>query len=113
MSSLGQMFSESSKEKILSLEEELARYKDLNRSMSDYLVEAAKLAALVPGKKIDAIKFYRAARGQGLRDSKDWVENYIESQRPWSTPESGSAPDLVSRVQELERKVEILMKDKP
>ena len=40
----------------------------------------AAIAALSNGKKIDAIKIVRQEWGMGLKDAKDTVEAYIETQ---------------------------------
>lgn len=40
------------------------------------LIEAAKALAGQPGTLIHAIKFYRAATGSSLKDSKDWAEQF-------------------------------------
>lgn len=45
------------------------------------LIEAAEVAARHAHMKIHAIKFYRAATGASLKDSKDWVERLGEAQR--------------------------------
>ncbi|MBI5386621.1 MAG: ribosomal protein L7/L12 [Verrucomicrobia bacterium] len=47
-------------------------------------------AAILGGKKIEAIKLYREASGTGLKEAKDWVEE-LERQLRFKQPEKSSA----------------------
>ncbi len=61
--------------------------------MSDLSQETvdAITAALFAGNKIEAIKLYRSASGQGLKESKDFVEA-IELRLREQSPEKFSKP---------------------
>jgi hypothetical protein len=47
-------------------------------------------AAVLGGKKLEAIKLYREASGLGLKEAKDWVEE-LERQLRFKQPEKFSA----------------------
>lgn len=47
-------------------------------------------AAVLGGKKIEAIKLYRETSGTGLKEAKDWVEE-LERQMRLKQPEKFSA----------------------
>ena len=61
-------------------------------SLSDYERQQI-LDALRAGKKIEAIKLYRESTGQGLKESKDFIDELtlqLHQQAPQSVPVSKS-----------------------
>lgn len=50
------------------------------------------LAAMMTGRKIEAIKAYRQITGASLKESKDMVERYAYAPAPIGLPEWGPRP---------------------
>lgn len=61
---------------------------DLNDAVKDEITEA-----IFSGRKIEAIKLYREATGQGLKESKDFIEaltDRLREQHPDRVPAATS-----------------------
>ena len=60
----------------------ILHHTDENARLKRELLALARALACGTAGKIHAIKAYRAATGEGLKESKDWVEQFSPPHQP-------------------------------